>query len=227
MGIRSTLSSLLSAPLAAVLETRIRELASRILDEHDLAEPAEVRELASKVDHARRAVDDLRSEVASLREALESVREEVEGSEQDDLALRVAGIAAKDDALAAALDTLRSRFDQLGKELVALRRKEPAAPAPAAPKAAAPAAAPAGDRGCKVPDCDGAHRARGFCGRHYQMWKRGTLPGFISPDGTVGFDGDERQWRIAGKEFVGAAATLSRGKVRVEGAQVAATRVDA
>lgn len=227
MGIRSTLSALLSAPLAAVLETRIRELAARILDEHDLAEPAEVRELASKVDHARRAVDDLRAEVATLRDALDAVREEVEADDQDDLALRVAGIAAKDDAIAAALDTLRARFDQLGRELSGLRRPAPA-PVAAEPTTLAAAPTPAGDdRGCKVSDCDGAHRARGFCGRHYQMWKRGTLPGYVSPDGTVSFDGDERRWKVADKDLAGAHATLSRGKVRIEGANVAAARIDA
>jgi hypothetical protein len=48
-----------------------------------------------------------------------------------------------------------------------------AAPAAAASTAAAP---------CKVPDCADPARARGFCARHYQHWKRNRLPGFPNPE---------------------------------------------
>lgn len=29
--------------------------------------------------------------------------------------------------------------------------------------------------GCSVPGCENPHRAQGYCARHYQMMKRGTL----------------------------------------------------
>jgi hypothetical protein len=42
------------------------------------------------------------------------------------------------------------------------------------PAAATATAEPA----CAVPGCTSPHRARGFCGKHYQQWKRGSLEGF-------------------------------------------------
>ena len=35
---------------------------------------------------------------------------------------------------------------------------------------------------CKVPGCEEKSRARGFCARHYQQWRRGRLPEFPPPE---------------------------------------------
>lgn len=43
--------------------------------------------------------------------------------------------------------------------------------------------------GCAVPDCEEEHRSRGFCGKHYQAWRRGRLDDFVDPDGRVTHDG--------------------------------------
>lgn len=34
---------------------------------------------------------------------------------------------------------------------------------------------------CKVPGCTESVRSKGFCGRHYQQWRRGRLEGFPPP----------------------------------------------
>jgi len=34
---------------------------------------------------------------------------------------------------------------------------------------------------CKVPGCTDPVRSKGFCGRHYQQWRRGRLDGFPFP----------------------------------------------
>lgn len=34
---------------------------------------------------------------------------------------------------------------------------------------------------CKVSGCDSPIRSKGFCGRHYQQWRRGRLEGFPPP----------------------------------------------
>jgi hypothetical protein len=31
---------------------------------------------------------------------------------------------------------------------------------------------------CKVDGCNDPYRSKGFCGRHYQAWRRGSLAGF-------------------------------------------------
>lgn len=58
----------------------------------------------------------------------------------------------------------------------------PSATPPAAPVAAPAAAASTAAAPCKVPDCADPARARGFCARHYQHWKRNRLPGFPNPE---------------------------------------------
>jgi hypothetical protein len=65
----------------------------------------------------------------------------------------------------------------------------PPAPAPLADQgaveAALSAAASTASRVCRVPDCGGGVRARGFCGRHYQLWTRGNLADFVLADGRL------------------------------------------
>jgi len=62
--------------------------------------------------------------------------------------------------------------------------------AQAAPKAtktakATKAAPAAGAKVCAVGDCGGDVRAKGFCGKHYQQFKRNTLVGFVGNDGAT------------------------------------------
>lgn len=65
-----------------------------------------------------------------------------------------------------------------------------AAPRPQAPTGADPsgdegAVESTGGRHCRVDGCTGALRAKGFCAKHYQQWKRNNLDGFVAPDGTT------------------------------------------
>jgi hypothetical protein len=75
-----------------------------------------------------------------------------------------------------------------------------------------------------VPDCAKAHRSRGFCGKHYQQWRRGTLGDYVSPEGLVA-NGDgvlQVEPRHAGGAFV-VSDDGGRLVVRVDGAEVAHT----
>jgi hypothetical protein len=225
MGLRSTLSSLLSAPVAAALEARVRQLVDAALDARDLADPAAVRDVSIEVERARRTTDEVRTELARVREALSSLGD---AADTDDLALRVAALATQDDALTGAIEHLQARVQALGDLAAELRRAVEAvevragvAPsaAPPAPVAAEVRVEAATERGCKVPGCTAEHRARGFCGRHYQMWKRGTLPGFVNADGTVLLDGEPGRWQVdpalAGEPAERAAKGLKVGGKKV------------
>jgi hypothetical protein len=95
-----------------------------------------------------------------------------------------------------------------------------AAPAAAPEAAAAPSPAPltAARRGnCKVPACEEAVRSKGFCSSHYQQWRRGTLKGFVTAEGTA----------IVGDQVIhlpldtaGGHVVVADGRVTVDGAAV-------
>lgn len=95
-------------------------------------------------------------------------------------------LARVDSALQASIPAVLDRMI-LRQVQAALSAQAPVVAAPS------PAAAPASDLGgasaaaapslCKVPGCEAPARARGFCQRHYQHWKRNRLDGFPNPDG--------------------------------------------
>lgn len=101
-----------------------------------------------------------------------------------------------------------------------------AAPEPEAtePEPAKPAK-PKGDRGCLVPGCTNKHRARGFCGRHYQMWSRGTLPGFVTKDGQVFFEDDGPRFAVD-PALAGRPAERDGDVIKVDGTAVEAAPVE-
>lgn len=94
------------------------------------------------------------------------------------------------NAAVAANAALAARVEALERAPQATAPAEAAAPEAAAPEAAPeaapapaasaePAPAPEADRaGCKVPGCEDPIRSKGFCARHYQKWRRGSLEGF-------------------------------------------------
>lgn len=223
MGIRSTLAAVLSAPLAAVLERRIRGVVEEVLDARDLADPASVRDLSIQVEQVRRGVEALEAEVAACREALTGA---AEPAGHEEVLLRLAGLAAEDEEITRQLAEVHERLQGLSDRVVALRQLVDAAPGAAAAPEQAERAAPAAeqDRGCKVPGCTQEHRARGFCARHYQMWKRGTLAGFVNADGTVFFSDGERRWRVD-PSLAGELAERGARGVKVGGRKVPADPV--
>lgn len=89
----------------------------------------------------------------------------------------------------------------------------PAAPAPVEP-AEAPKPAVAAPADCRVPGCGKPIRARGFCGSHYQQWRRGLLPGYVSIDGLVQIGAESRN---VGQDRAGLAYEVRDGQVWVEG----------
>jgi hypothetical protein len=256
MGLRSTLASLVSAPLLAVLEERLREIIDQQTDARGFADPASIRDLNAHVANARKAVTELAADLAAQSQAIAELNQSVDDDEPefDDIGLRLAGLDARDEqirdgldhatsdtrkladkitALRASLDRASSKLD--GTEALAQRAAVAAessaaslaglAQAPATSSvAAAPARRAKADKGCKVEDCDGKHRARGFCGRHYQMWKRATLPGFVSGDGTVHFVEDGPTFQLD-KNLSGAAAAQAGGAILIDGQKVSSTAI--
>ena len=86
-------------------------------------------------------------------------------------------------------------------------------------EAAAAVAPPAEPEICKVEGCGVEGRARGFCARHYQRWRRGNLQkDYVSLEGEVLLGGQKRQVDalLAGEPY-----TVVDGQVLIHGAAVA------
>jgi len=170
VAILDLISSIVSRPAGRVLEGPVRNLVNDLIRDHDLASAAEV-------DTVRRKLRDLQDRADQLQQELDSSQGQV---------------AELKDALAAT----QAQLDQT--------RAEPAGPAPAAAPQPEPAPAEAepdpDPLGCRVPGCEGRYRSKGFCSPHYQRWRRGTLPGFVLPAGTV--TEGKRSWK-PGKKLAG------------------------
>jgi outer membrane murein-binding lipoprotein Lpp len=111
----------------------------------------------------RQEVRDLRNKLDRLEKSLENLTSALEKLKTD---VEQAGAAATD------------ALERAG-------RADARASSPAPAVKADPEVAAAGPKVCKLEDCDTKVRARGFCAKHYQKWKRGTLADFISGDGTT------------------------------------------
>lgn len=196
-------------------------------------------ELAAELTDARAAFARLQARAAEAPDP--------EPSPADEAALAYAGVVATDEALTANVDALFAGINGLSDRFLRARDATDAATArvdrgerdaqaavdladattarlimlgtPAADSTTPAAAEPATDRKfCHVEGCSGAHRARGMCGKHYQLYKRGHLPGVVLEDGALFFeDGPRLQ---LDKALAGTFATRTDDGVFVAGQHV-------
>lgn len=73
---------------------------------------------------------------------------------------------------------------------------------------------------CRVEGCTKSIRAGGFCSSHYSKWRRGTLSGFVSYEGFVTVNDEEK---VVSTEYKGLAYTVQDGKVFINDTQVDAS----
>lgn len=242
MGLRTTLANLLTTPLQGVLEARVQELATHAIDRRRLASAADVRQLMDELRRMNTTLDNLDARLYSVREQLEQhPHSDDEPGALDELALRMSGVESRDESLQQRVEAVHRQLESANEAVSALRVQmleakttimntlsaveqaaERAESVQAGVAALATTSAPQ-DRGCMVDGCTGKHRARGFCGKHYQMYRRGTLPGFVSGEGQLFFEEDGPRWTLA-KSYAGKPAQLANGKVRIEGKVVKAKR---
>ncbi len=87
----------------------------------------------------------------------------------------------------------------------------------AEPKATVNKTASKPSASCKVDGCSSKVRAGGFCSRHYNKWRRGTLDGFVSYESTVVI-GDKVV--SVDESLKGLAYTVDNGTLSVDGKEV-------
>ncbi len=165
MAVRNTLSSLLSR----AVEARVREwiaasnaeLQAR-LDRGEARVAAleeENERLKKKVTMATGAVQAATAELMKLKGAAE------EGRNLASQAMQRATSALS--AAEAAAEGVTALEQHAAAQLDSSPYREEAEPEP---EAAVPSS-----EGCLVPGCGEPRRAKGYCAKHYQQWKRGTL----------------------------------------------------
>ncbi len=100
-------------------------------------------------------------------------------------------LSALRDELAASLEQVNARLDALQRAAEPSPAASPAAPVapdvqPAPPKVSQePSSSGDARKLCRVPDCGEIARSKGFCARHYQLWRRGRLDGFPLDEGAA------------------------------------------
>jgi len=141
---------------------------------------------AAEVDSLRRTLREFEARAQALQAGLQEAQGQV-------------------SALTAALAASDERLAQADANLEALRQ---------AAAAAVEVGAPAEPQTCLVAGCGNPHRCKGFCSPHYQRWRRGTLPAFVRPDGTV-VEG-ERRWNLH-PDLAGQPYTLDGDRLLIAG----------
>ena len=197
MAILDLFSSVVSRPAGRILESSVRTLVNDLIRDHDLASAAEVdslrrslRELEGRADQLQAKLGTAEGEVAELRDALAKADRQLTEAQ-------------------GALGTATASLEALAAD--AHSHETAAAPAAAA-KATPVPEAPTSPEGCQVPGCTNAHRSKGFCSPHYQRWRRGTLPGYVSTDGSAVVGSRTRK---VGKKLAGKPYQVEDGKVVV------------
>ena len=188
MGIRSTLASFLASPASNAMEPDIR----RVVEEALAARPTptadtsaledRVAKLEKKLNMAMGAVQAATAQIMSLKKDLEEVHSAANQASQHATTARNTAEAAA-DGVTGAEEQIAALMKNLGELQAVASAPSPAKKAPAkakkapakATKAPAKKARKAAPEHCTVDGCDGKHRARGYCAKHYQQWKRGTL----------------------------------------------------
>lgn len=195
----------LAARWAAALERAVdRALA-------DPARPAQVRDLATRLDALEARRVRLAAEVSATRQGLDALTAARDATAAPSRLERLRMVTSQHEALDAALRDLRERVRAVADALsaaeqrlaeagrVATEAAERATSAlgtlPAGTIVAEADPVPASTAVCRVPGCSAPVKARGLCGRHYGRWHRGRLPGWVFADGRVDL-GTDGWWRV-------------------------------
>ncbi len=162
--------------LVPAIQTPVEDIIYEVLDQKGLPTRSEVRDLRNKLDRLEKTIGDLSA-------ALEGLRGEVQQ------AATVAAPPAAPAARAAAPKKAAPKKATAKKAAPKKATAKKAAPKKAAAKKAAPKKAAAKKAAvgkvCQSAACDGTVRAKGFCGKHYMQFKRGTLAGYVGEDGST------------------------------------------
>ncbi len=203
------------ALLPAEIETRIEESQLRLQAEKEAA-PQAIEPPPAAVEPEGRTIQVVRAVGDTLTLSISGAISGAIGGLLGAIDTAAGAIGAgADDAIGAGADDAISAGadDTIGAaaDTSAATSTEPARPpAPAEAK-----------HDCRHPGCDQPVRARGFCGSHYQQWRRGGLRGYVTIDGSVVIGGpDGEETRNVGTNYSGLPCELRDGQIYVDGVRI-------
>lgn len=124
-----------------------------------------ITKLKEGLDEIEESIHDLQTEMVDLKATVEKLIEE-----NQTLQSKLQNNNSADDFVSAEMQTLLNRIEAL--------ENTRSSRSPSTSRSDETTT-------CKVDGCDEKARGKGFCSRHYAKWRRGTLKGFVSYDGTV------------------------------------------
>lgn len=162
-GIANTVLGGLADRVVPLIQTPVEDIIYEVLDQKGLPTRAEVRDLRGRIDKLEKVLTDLKATLEGLRADLNTA------------------VATRPVVVAAAPSAAPSSPASASPPAPAIASVEP----PPVEASGDTAEAASSVKSCRVDGCEGALRAKGFCAKHYQQWKRLTLEGFVAPDGTT------------------------------------------
>lgn len=230
------LVSIVTRPAGRLVEGQVRDLVHQIIRDQELATVADLRALRRELETASQRQATLQERVQQAEQAVGQVRQQLaEAAERARVAeAALEAATARIQALEAVPEPQPVPVVEPPPVVEPVVAPEVVAEPEQAPEVHAGSEAPTSEgvdprpaRGsCRIAGCQGTHRSKGFCSPHYQQWRRGTLPGFVTPEGHAK-DG-KRTFQVdpglAGQPFTVSGKATER-KIRVAGAEVEATLV--
>ena len=215
MPILDLVSRVVAGPAGRVVEAPVRDVVDEVLRQQPMARPEDVDRLRKDVQSLTAELQKVQDRIAALAAAVDTLQSTPAGPSLDEI---VAAVTAALPAPAPAAEP------EPEPEPATEPAPEPAAAAPAeeADEGAKRGRKSLAHLGCSVEGCESKHRSKGFCSKHYQQWRRGTLVGFVSPEGLVASE-DGRAFRIDPGHAGASVVVKGKGKrtsVRIDGKKV-------
>ena len=165
---RDFLQSSLGDSLVPLLRQPIEDILYETLDKRAVPNRNDWKEL-------RDGLNSLRGQLAGATGGVKRLADAVEGAEDRLGALESAeDLRPRVSALESQVRGLTEQLSRVEALLIAMVERPTPEPLPAAPSLPEAEPVAEGER-CAAPGCTELPRARGFCPKHYQKWRRGKL----------------------------------------------------
>ena len=169
-----------------------------------------INSLRSQSTGAQKGIEKLKNGLDDIEESIHDLTTRMSDLEQEVQQLRSENASLKGSTKSNTTSEQDSLYKGILERLSQLENAPTAAKPPPAPE----------ETSCRVEGCTKSIRAGGFCSSHYSKWRRGTLSGFVSYEGFVTVNDEEK---VVSTQYKGLAYTVQDGKVFINDKEVDAS----